>query len=62
MEYCIGERMQQIYADLGLLPTITAVVSKLDPEIAKLEQSKLLGTTDAAKMDKTLALAKQIYP
>ncbi len=62
MEYCIGERMQQIYADLGLLPTITGVVSKLDPEIAKLEQSKLLGTTDAAKMDKTLALAKQIYP
>ena len=40
----------------------TEMVSKLDPEIAKLEQSKLLGTTDATKMDKTLALAKQIYP
>jgi hypothetical protein len=54
--------MQQLYADLGLLPTISNVVSKVDPEIAKLEQSKLLGTTDAAKMDKMLTLAKQIYP
>jgi iron(III) transport system substrate-binding protein len=62
MEYCIGERMQQMYADLGLLPTIADIVSKVDPEIAKLEQSKLLGTTDAAKMDKMLTLAKQIYP
>jgi len=62
MEYCIGDRMQQLYADLGLLPTIAGVVSKVDPEIAKLEQSKLLGTTDAAKMDKMLTLAKQIYP
>jgi iron(III) transport system substrate-binding protein len=62
MEYCIGERMQQLYADLGLLPTISDVVSKVDPEIAKLEQSRLLGTTDAAKMDKMLTLAKQIYP
>jgi iron(III) transport system substrate-binding protein len=62
MEYCIGEKMQQIYADLGLLPAITGVLSQLDPEIAKLEQSKLLGTTDATQMDKMLALAKQIYP
>src|SRR6185312_15489789 len=62
MDYCIGEKMQQLYADLGLLPTISNVVSKVDPEIAKLEQSKLLGTTDAAKMDKMLTLAKQIYP
>jgi iron(III) transport system substrate-binding protein len=62
MDYCIGEKMQQLYADLGLLPTIANVVSKVDPEIAKLEQSKLLGTTDAAKMDKMLTLAKQIYP
>jgi iron(III) transport system substrate-binding protein len=62
MEYCIGEKMQQLYADLGLLPTIANVVSKVDPEIAKLEQSKPLGTTDAAKMDKMLTLAKQIYP
>jgi iron(III) transport system substrate-binding protein len=62
MEYCIGENIQQIYADLGLLPTTTGIVSKVDPEIAKLEQSKLLGTTDAAKMDKMLTLAKQIYP
>lgn len=62
MEYCIGQKMQQIYADLGLLPAITDTVSKVDPEIAKLEQSKLLGTTDATKMDKMLTLAKQIYP
>jgi iron(III) transport system substrate-binding protein len=62
MEYCIGQKMQQIYADLGLLPAIAGVLSQLDPEIAKLEQSKLLGTTDATQMDKMLALAKQIYP
>ena len=62
MEYCIGQKMQQIYADLGLLPAIADTVSKVDPEIAKLEQSRLLGTTDATKMDKMLTLAKQIYP
>src|ERR1700760_22449 len=62
MEYCIGEKIQQIYADLGLLPTTAGIVSKVDPEIAKLEQSKLLGTTDAHNMDKMLTLAKQIYP
>ena len=62
MEYCIGQKMQQTYADLGLLPVTTGTVSQLDPEIAKLEQSKLLGTTDATQMDKMLTLAKQIYP
>src|SRR6201995_4107527 len=62
MEYCLGEKIQQGYADLGLLPTTTGIVSKVDPEIAKLEQSKLLGTTDAHNMDKMLTLAKQIYP
>jgi iron(III) transport system substrate-binding protein len=62
MEYCIGQKMQQMYADLGLLPAITDTVSKVDPAIAELEKSKLLGTTDATKMDKMLTLAKQIYP
>jgi iron(III) transport system substrate-binding protein len=62
MEYCIGQKMQQIYADLGLLPAIADTLSKVDPMIAELEKSKLLGTTDATRMDKMLTLAKQIYP
>ena len=38
MEYCIGQKMQQIYADLGLLPVTTDTRLQLDPEIAELEK------------------------
>jgi iron(III) transport system substrate-binding protein len=62
MEYSLGKKMQQSFANLGLLPVTSDALSELDPSVAELEKSKLLGTTDATRMDKMLALAREIYP
>lgn len=62
MEYSISQKMQQSFANLGLLPVTTDTQSQLDPAMAELEKSKLLGTTDASRMDKMLALAREIFP
>jgi iron(III) transport system substrate-binding protein len=62
MEHYLGQKMQQGFANLGLLPVTSDTLSQLDPAVADLQKSKLLGTTDATRMDKMLALAKQIYP
>jgi iron(III) transport system substrate-binding protein len=62
MEHYLGKKMQQSFADLGLLSVTTDTQSQLDSAVAELEKSKLLGTTDATQMDKMLALAREIYP
>ena len=62
MEHYLGQKMQQGFANLGLLPVTSDTLSEFDPAVADLQKSKLLGTTDATRMDKMLALAKQIYP
>jgi iron(III) transport system substrate-binding protein len=62
MEYCLGQKMQQSFADLGLLPVRADTVSQADASLAELEKSKLLGTTDATQMDKMLALAREMFP
>jgi iron(III) transport system substrate-binding protein len=54
--------MQKSFADLGLLPVTSKELPGVDPAVAEVEKSKLLGTTDAAKMDKMLVLAREIYP
>jgi iron(III) transport system substrate-binding protein len=62
MEYYLGQKMQQSFANLGLLPVTTDNLSEVDSSVAELEKSKLLGTTDATRMDKMLALAREIFP
>jgi iron(III) transport system substrate-binding protein len=62
MEYYLGKEMQQSLANLGLLPVTSDALSQLNPSVAELEKSKLLGTTDATRMDKMLAVAREIYP
>ena len=62
MEHYLSKKMQQSFADLGLLPVTTDTQSQLDSAVAELEKSKLLGTTDATQMDKMLTLAREIYP
>jgi iron(III) transport system substrate-binding protein len=62
MEYYLGQKMQQSFANLGLLPVTTDTLSEVDGSVAELEKSKLLGTTDATRMDKMLALAREIFP
>ena len=62
MEHYLGQKMQQSCANLGLLPVTSDPLSQVDPSVAELEKSKLLGTTDATRMDKMLALAREIFP
>jgi len=61
IEYYLGQKMQQNFANLGLLPVTSDTLSQVDPSVAELEKSKLLGTTDATRMDKMLTVAKEIY-
>lgn len=61
MEHYIGKRMQESFAKMGLLPTTTDALSGVDPAVAEIEKSKLLGTTDPERMNEMLALAQQIY-
>ena len=61
MEHYLGKQMQQSFARLGLLRTTTDALPEVDPAVAKIENSKLLGTTDPERMNAMLALAQQIY-
>jgi iron(III) transport system substrate-binding protein len=61
MNYYLGKQMQEALARLGLLPVTTENFSGIDPTIAELQKSKLLGTTDPERMNQMLDLAKQIY-
>lgn len=61
MNYYLGQKLQQNFAKLGLLPVTTETFSDIDPAIAEMQKSKLLGTTDPARMNQMLDLAKQIY-
>ena len=62
MQHYLDQKMQQDFANLGLLPVTSDALSQVDPLVADLEKSKLLGTTDATRMEQMLALAKQIFP
>jgi iron(III) transport system substrate-binding protein len=61
MEYYLGQKMQQSFANLGLVPVTADALPDVDPTVAAIEKSKLLGTTDPERMNEMLALAKQIY-
>ena len=61
MEYYLGQKMQQAFANLGLVPVTTDALPDVDPTVAAIGKSKLLGTTDPERMNEMLALAKQIY-
>jgi iron(III) transport system substrate-binding protein len=61
MEFYLGKKMQQRFANLGLLPVTTDTLDQVDPVVAEFQKSKLLGTTDAKRMDQMLVLAREIY-
>jgi iron(III) transport system substrate-binding protein len=61
MNYYLGKQMQEAFASLGLLPVTTEALTGIDPVIAEMQKSKLLGTTDPTRMNQMLDLAKQIY-
>src|SRR5205814_5388763 len=51
MEFYLDRKMQQKFANLGLLPVTTETLSEVDPAVADLQKSRLFGTTNAARMD-----------
>jgi len=61
MEFYLGQKMQQSFANLGLVPVTADALPDVDPTVAAIEKSKLLGTTDPEQMNKMLDLAKQMY-
>ena len=61
MEFYLGKKMQQRFANLGLLPVTTDTLDQVDPVVAEFQKRKLLGTTDAKRMDQMLVLAREIY-
>jgi iron(III) transport system substrate-binding protein len=61
MNYYLGQKMQQAFAKLGLLPVTTETFPDVEPAIAEFQKSKLLGTTDPTRMNEMLDLARQIY-
>jgi iron(III) transport system substrate-binding protein len=61
MNWFLEEESQLIYARQGFGPTIKGVAEKAPPETKQMMAVKLLGTTDAAKQNDMLSLAKSIY-
>ena len=61
MDFLMSEEGQLLYANLGFLPVIGGLESKVSAEVRPLTQVKLLGTTDAKRQEDMLKLAKAIY-
>jgi iron(III) transport system substrate-binding protein len=61
MEFYLDQKMQQAFANLGLLSVTADALPDVDPTVVAIGRSKLLGTTDPEQMNKMLDLAKQIY-
>lgn len=61
MNHYLEPDSQLVFANAGYNPVIKGVVEKTLEEIRPLLATKAMGTTDPAKQDEMLALAKEIY-
>ncbi|HTR83632.1 MAG TPA: extracellular solute-binding protein [Reyranella sp.] len=61
MNHYMEPESQIVFANAGYAPVVKGVVEKTLPEIRQLLDTKAMGTTDPAKQDEMLALAKEIY-
>ena len=61
MDYFLSEEAQLVYANTGNGIVTKGVVEKTAEDMRALAGAKLLGTTEAARQDQMLALAKEIY-
>ena len=57
----LSEEAQLVYANTGNGVTVRGVVEQATQDMRALAGAKLLGTTEAARQDQMLALAKGIY-
>jgi len=61
MDYFLSEEAQLVYSNTGNGIVMKGVVEKTAEDMRSLAGAKLLGTTEAARQDQMLALAKEIY-
>jgi iron(III) transport system substrate-binding protein len=62
IDFYISPEGQLIYANNALIPVVSGVIEKTDPEIRALAGAKLLGATTPEEQEPMLALATQMYP
>ncbi|MBN9091362.1 MAG: extracellular solute-binding protein [Reyranella sp.] len=61
MNHYLEPEQQLVFANAGYNPVIKGVIEKTIDEIRPLLATKAMGTTDPARQDEMLALAKEIY-
>ena len=61
LDFLLSDEGQLLYANLGFVPVVGGLDSKIAPEARAISQVKLLGTTDPKLQDEMLKLAKVIY-
>jgi len=61
LDFFLSDEAQLVYANLGFVPVIGGLESRIAPEARVIAQAKLLGTTDPKLQDEMLKLAKSIY-
>ena len=61
IDFCLSEEAQLLYAREGHGYTTSGVAEKVPAEVRDIAGAKLMGTSDPARQDQMLALAKKIF-
>jgi iron(III) transport system substrate-binding protein len=61
LDFFLSDEAQLIYGNLGFVMTVGGLEARVPAEARTLAQAKLLGTTDPARQDEMLKLARTIY-
>jgi iron(III) transport system substrate-binding protein len=61
LDFLLSDEGQLLYANLGFVPVVGGLESKISAEARAISQVKLLGTTDPKLQDDMLKLAKAVY-
>ena len=61
LDFFMSDEAQLAYANLGFVPVVGGLESRIAPEARAIAQAKLMGTTDPKRQDEMLKLAKAIY-
>jgi iron(III) transport system substrate-binding protein len=61
LDFFLSDEAQLAYANLGFVPVVGGLESRIAPEARTIAQAKLLGTTDPKLQDEMLKLARAIY-
>jgi iron(III) transport system substrate-binding protein len=61
LDFLLSDEAQLLYANLGFMPVVGGLESRIAPEARAVAQVKLLGTTDPKQQEEMLKLAKAIY-